>query len=522
MSKFDDFMKSLPKRLVETDSGAVEGYIVDGVAHFKGIPYAAAPVGALRWRPPQPRETWKEPLMAHRIGKVCPQDSANFPVIGTMGEDCLSLNIFAPENTAGKACPVMAWIHGGGFSTGSGIVPIYDGSYLAAAGMVVVTMNYRLGALGFLAHPELTGESGHSGNYGLMDQIFALQWIKRNIAAFGGDPGNVTIFGESAGGTSVAMLMASPLAGGLFQRAAAQSPGSLPHRLRELDGSSGPFESAEAFGLRFAGKLGLEGKKGVTAKLRNMPAEELAAAWFKTVNEDYKGVGASGSWIVNHITIDGKVLEQAPGEVFRKGRQHNVPFMTGNTADEGTLFTYLFFGREPDGERYRHYAGQAYGKEGRAVAAHFGGRDGEDVRRASDGMLGASFYSGSRRLARYMSAVQSHTYRYLFSKPPGFFLYVIPDMHDWKERFRCYHAAEIPYVFHWMGVPGYGEEDRALARQMAGFWANFARSGDPNGGGNTWPRFSRQDESYLALGEEVFRSRGFRDADCDFIDGLEA
>ena len=182
MGKLDDFINSLPKTVVETLQGPVEGYVLNGVVYYKGIPYAAAPEGALRWRPPQPRAAWREPLKAAKYRPVCPQDAYNFPVFGEMGEDCLNLNISAPEKIS-RPCPVMVWVHGGGFSTGSNSMPIYDGSHFASLGIITVAVNYRLNALGFLAHPELSAESeSHaSGNYGIMDQAFALKWVRDNI-----------------------------------------------------------------------------------------------------------------------------------------------------------------------------------------------------------------------------------------------------------------------------------------------------------------------------------------------------
>lgn len=223
------------RKVVETQDGPVVGRIFDEIAIFKGIPYAAPPVGNLRFRPPEPPLPWKEPFRAVRFGSICPQDETLSPAPGQMGEDCLSLNIWGPEKSASLLLPVMVWLHGGGFSTGAGSIPIFDGAYFARKGIVLVTINYRLNVLGFLAHPELTAESpfNSSGNYGLMDQIRALQWVRDNIRQFGGNPDNVTLFGESAGGASVAALMSSPQASGLFHRAVIQSGGHAP----------GPYES---------------------------------------------------------------------------------------------------------------------------------------------------------------------------------------------------------------------------------------------------------------------------------------
>ena len=523
MGKLDELIKSLPKKVAVTEYGPVEGYTINEVTNYKGIPYAAAPEGVLRWRPPQPRATWQEPQKATRIGFVCPQDISIFPVFGQMGEDCLNLNIWAPEKSDG-ACTVMVWLHGGGFSTGSGSLPPYDGSYFASLGIVVVTINYRLNALGFLAHPELTAEydGRASGNYGIMDQIFALQWVKKNIRGFGGDPDNVTVFGESAGGASVVALMSSPLTLGLFHRVIAQSPGHVPSRLRKLGESNGHLESAEVIGLRFAEKLGLTGAKGVIDKLRSLPAEVLAEAWFKMINEDVKGAGTSGGWMLNHLIVDGHVLQSAPGKIFLAGEQHNLPFMTGTTADEGTLFGFLLFGNNPDSARYHRYIERVYGESKDKVIKHFGDSDRDDMQVSASNLLGSGFYCGARRLARTMSAVQPQTYKYLFAMPPKFFLYQIPGIADWKERFKCFHAAEIPYVFHFILLPGLEDEDRALSDLIAGYWARFARTGDPNGSGAPhWPRYSQKDERYLTMDNPIVLGQGLNDKQCDFIDELE-
>ena len=494
------------------------------MVNFKGVPYAAAPVGALRWRPPEPPLPWKEPLATTRSGFICPQDTFIFPVFGKMGEDCLNLNIWVPEKTGQGLCPVMVWLHGGGFSTGAGSMPVYDGTYFASLGIIVVTINYRLGVLGFLAHPELTRESPDrtSGNFGILDQIFALQWVRKNIHKFGGDPGNVTIFGESAGGASVIALLSSPLADGLFHRAIAQSCGHIPPLLRNLDSSSRHLDSAESVGLRYAGKLGFDGSEGAIGKMRALPAQGLVEEWFKSVLADVEGLGFAGSWQLNHLIIDGHALHSSLAETFSKGKQHNVPFITGTTYDEGTLFQHLFFGGSVDPGHYRHYVGKAFGKAKGRVLEEYAADDADTARRAACGMLGGGFYCGARRVARDMSVIQPRTFRYLFSMPPKFFLYQLPGIPDWKERLGCFHAAEIPFVFHFLALPGLEEEDMVLSGQMAGYWARFARTGDPNGDGAPhWPQYSEKDGRYLVFNNPVETGYGFRDGECDFVEQVE-
>jgi para-nitrobenzyl esterase len=524
MGNFEELIAALPERIVETEYGPVRGYILSGVANFKGIPYAAPPIGGLRWRLPEPPARWKQPLDATKFGFVCPQDGSRFPVFGKMGEDCLNLNVWAPEKWDKGLCPVMVFLHGGGFSTGSGSLPPYDGTYFAAHGTILVTINYRLNVLGFLALPELTAESAThtSGNYGIIDQVFALRWIKANIKNFGGDPDNVTIFGESAGGASVAALMSSAPAANLFHKAIVQSGGNAPPLLRKLGEFNGHLECAEARGAKFAGKIGLDGGRGSLEKLRTAPAIELAAAWYKHVHEEVEGVGMTGAWMINQLIIDNYVLHDAPAEIFRRGKQHNVPFITGINADEGTLFQFLLLGDKRDADRYKGYISRVYGNSGDKVIEYFGGHSQETVDRAACNTEGIGFFCGSRKLARSMSEIQTNTYKYLFSMPPKFFIYQLPGIADWQERFGCYHAAEIPYVFHFMLLPGLLDPDRALSEKMAGYWMQFARTGDPNRDGSTvWPRYTRKEEAYLIFDNPIDVGRGFKDEPCNFIEELE-
>lgn len=510
-------------KIADTQEGPVAGHVFNGIAVFKGIPYAAAPAGPLRFRPPQPPDIRREPFLAFQYGPVCPQDETLGPVSGSMGEDCLSLNIRAPENPSSGLCPVMVWIHGGGFATGSGSNPIFDGDYVARKGVVLVTINYRLNVLGFLAHPELSLESPHhcSGNYGLMDQIFALQWIQKNILLFGGDPDNVTLFGESAGGASVAALMSSPVACGLFHRAIVQSGGNAPRALRKRSESNGPLASAESLGIQFAGALGLTGGS-VIEKMRSLPAQALSQSWFKIIQNDIRSAGLSGSWMMNHLIIDGHILQDSPSEIFRQGRQLNVPFLSGTTLDEGTFFQFLVFLDKPDLYKYQRYVERLFGAAAGKVLDHFNAGDIRAAERAVCNIWESGFFCGARRLTRSMSRIQPNTFRYLFAMPPKFFLYQIPGIMDWKERFGCYHAAELLYVFHFMSLPGMQHEDIVLSDQMIDYWVRFARTGDPNGGkAPAWPRYSLPDEKYLILNHPISIAEGFKNEQCDFMESLE-
>jgi para-nitrobenzyl esterase len=345
-----------------------------------------------------------------------------------------------------------------------------------------VTINYRLSALGFLAHPELTAESPGriSGNYGILDQLFALEWVRANIGKFGGDPGNVTIFGESAGGASVIALLSSPLAGGLFHRAIAQSCGNAPPVLRKLGQSNGRLQSAESLGLRFAKKLGFEGGRGAIEKMRALPAQGLVEEWFRSIQVDAEGVGFTGSWQLNHLIIDGHALHDSPAETFRKGKQHNVPFITGTTSDEGTLFRQLMFRGIGDPGLYRYFVEKAFGPSQGRVLEEYPVTDAETAGEAACSVLGGGFFCGARRVARSMSAIQPRTFRYLFSMPPKFFLYQLPGIPDWKERFGCFHAAEIPFV---ISLRHYLDGEKILPVKWRSYWARFAQTGDPNGDG---------------------------------------
>ncbi|RYI20053.1 MAG: carboxylesterase family protein, partial [Acetobacteraceae bacterium] len=305
---------------VQTGSGAVSGTRHESVAAWRGLPYARPPVGDLRWRDPRPPEPWTGVRAAAAFARACPQTGTSMPgePASPTGEDCLYLNVWAPEGAAAGSLPVIVWIPGGGLTNGSTSIPLYDGERLARRGVVVVTVAYRLGVLGFLAHPELTAESGQggSGNYGLMDQIAALEWVRDNIAVFGGDPARVTVAGQSAGATSVSILMASPRAAGLFQRAIGQSGGLFePVELapRYL------LANAETEGAEYAASLGVVSLE----QLRALPVERFLAD--------------SGS--VVHPVIEPRVLPRPPHDVFLAGEQNDLPLLVGFNAEEARSLT---------------------------------------------------------------------------------------------------------------------------------------------------------------------------------------
>jgi para-nitrobenzyl esterase len=457
---------------VQIASGAIEGAVQDGVLSFKGIPYAAPPVGDLRWRPPQPVKAWTGVKPATSYGSDCaqlpfPGDAA--PLGTPPAEDCLVLNIWRPAERAARPLPVMVWIYGGGFVNGGSSPAVYDGSQFAKRGVVLVSFNYRLGRFGFFGHPALSKESpnGPLGNYGYMDQIAAMRWVQTNIAAFGGDPRNVTVFGESAGGGSVLMLLTSPLAKGLFHKAIVESGGGrdglFPTRFLKVGPAGGP--SAEQIGVEFAKANGITGDDAAAlAALRALPAEKVIAGlnMASMMNPTYAGP-----------MVDGTVVVESAETALRAGRFAKVPVIAGaNDADIGFSFV-----RTID-EVFAPFGDQAAG----ARAAYDPGRT-ENVRAvgtlvAMDRMM----VEPARFIVRTVAAAGQPAYHYRFS-------YVAESMR--KQWPGAPHATEIPYVFDTVAAR-YGKDltaaDKALAEAANAYWVSFAKTGDPNGAGRpTWP-----------------------------------
>jgi len=474
---------------IAIDSGRVQGVVNNGVAVFKGVPYAAPPVGALRWKPPQPAARWEGVRSTADYGSPCPQP----PILERMwgiryekqSEDCLTLNVWSAARTAQERRPVMVWIHGGDFIAGSSGGPpataaSTDGSELARQGAVVVSLNYRLGPFGFLALPSLSRESPQhaSGNYGLLDQIAALAWVKRNIAAFGGDPGNVTIFGESAGAGSVCWLMASPLARGLFQRAIAESAVVFIGAL--------PLASAESSGSQlFGDNLGALRSKSTS--------QIMDSARFP--DDIFFGSGAYWGPI-----IEGWTIPEDPAAVFHAGRQAPVPLIAGTNADEGSVFTTAYV--YSNVLAYRALLTQRYGSLSGAVFALYPAYLNPQVRPAMTRLLTESmFETSARRMAQEQAKVNAAIYRYEFTRvSPYARLYGL----------GSYHGAEIPYVFGTVNqvnalIPGaYDDRDRTLARGMSAAWVRFASTGNPNGANLPgWPAYTASADPDLEFGDTI-------------------
>jgi para-nitrobenzyl esterase len=469
-------------RPVRTEAGLVEGGRDGGLDVYRGVPYAAAPVGALRWREPQPHAAWTGARKAETFAPACMQKGVSMPgeTPPTVSEDCLYLNVWAPEAKPGEPLPVMVWIHGGGFTSGSAAMPLYWGDRLARRGVIVVTIAYRLGPFGFLAHPELTRESprNSSGDYGLMDQIAALKWVRRNIAAFGGDPERVTILGQSAGATSVSLLMASPEAKGLFQRAVAESGGGFEPIQLAPDYL---LPNAERVGQAWAASLGARS----IADLRQMPAEKLLDDGFNSVS---------------HPVMDRYVLPDWPYAAFAEGRQNDVPILIGSNAEEARSLvdagavkasTYAEDIRRAWGELppalYEAYP-HATDAEARDARVHFE----RDLR------FGWDIWAWARLQA---ATGRGKVFYYRFNQSPPFpagSVYA-----GWGPS----HFAELWYVFDhldqepsWAWTPA----DRRLSDAMAAYWTNFAKTGDPNGPGlPAWPAFTSADSHVLQLGDPI-------------------
>ncbi len=456
-----------PRIVVE--QGVLVGRAEAGVSSFKGVPYARPPVGALRWRAPERAEAWGGERDAGQVGAICIQPPANGdPGVGPlpMSEDCLTLNVWAPEASAGPR-PVMVWIHGGGFNNGSGTADLYDGSNLAKRGVVVVTVNYRLGRLGFFDHPALAaerepGEPG--GNYGMMDIVAALEWVRDNAAAFGGEPGNVTVFGESAGGAAVTRLMTSPRARGLFHRAVVQSG---------LGRDSGvPLDAPSAIGglsLQDRGAAFARIVGATTAtELRAIPAEAL----LRPAPNFYGG---------DNLVIDGRLVTEDVEAAFAAGREAPVPLIIGTNSAE-------FWWMKPSEISPYGAIDDALTPQERAdLYAAYGGEDGYNAHVVSD----LAFNEPARHLARLHAANGHPTYLYRFD--------VVPVSNP-EPSGGATHASERPYVFdnlHTVGRP-MGERDERAATAMADYWARFAAAGDPNGEGRpVWPEFGEQRDRLL-------------------------
>lgn len=466
---------------VRIQTGMVQGVPGDdpSVTAFKGIPFAAPPVGDLRWRPPQAPASWQGVLKADHYSAACIQDhtrslgpwTAEYMHQGDYSEDCLYLNVWTGAKSAGEKRPVFLWIHGGAFTGGSTAVAVYDGEELARKGIVVVTTNYRVGVLGFLAHPELTAESDvkSSGNYGMLDQVAALQWIRKNISAFGGDPDKVTIGGQSAGASAVHMLMASPLAKGLFIRAIAQSGSRAGGRSRKL-------ADAEQDGVKFATVKGAKSIK----ELRAMPAEQVHAR-------------VEGAMFRIGPIADGWFLPGDVSAIFAAGKQNDVATMTGWTADEGSSNAgYGKMKAEEFQEQTQRRLGELAGDFLKLYPATTDEQASYAQKASARDQSLVSTYMWAAERAK-TSKTKVYTYFWTHAQPG-------PE----KDKYGAFHSSELPYVFNSLKRADrpWTEQDRKIAGVMSSYWANFISKGDPNGRGLAkWPEFEPGKAVTMELGD---------------------
>ena len=470
---------------VHTQAGLVQGKMEGDVAVYKGIPFATPPVGDLRWRAPQPPVAWKGVHEADKFAPACMQVPVVMPALGLdalpVSEDCLYLNVWTPAKSPKDHLAVMVWIYGGGFSIGGTSLRQYDGEYLAKKGVVLVSIAYRLGPFGFLATPDLSAEDhGHSGNYGMLDQIAGLEWVKRNIAAFGGNPNRVTIFGESAGGIAVSMLAASPLAKGLFHGAISESGGSFaPARFSNEAGENvPPLSVAEHNGSTFLAKIGAKS----IADARKMSAESIIKA-------SPPGAGA-GFW----PNFDGYVLPGDQYNLYEEGRYNDTPILIGTNSDEGALFVATT--TAPAYEKSVHTGYGDYADK--ILAAYPTGSDAEALRSARDLARDSTFGWGTWAWARLESKRgKSKVYVYYFSHRPPY-----PNTLQFKS-WGAAHGAEISYVFgNFTPSMPPSAEDRAVSDTVSSYWVNFAKTGNPNGQGMpAWPAFSNAKPEVMNLND---------------------
>ena len=465
-----------PSTVVKTASGLISGIADkgDGVRIFKGIPFAAPPVGHLRWKAPQPVKPWTGVRKCDSFGPSPMQSppvpfgvySQEFliPTDGKISEDCLYLNVWTAAKSSRERRPVLVWIYGGGFVAGSGSVPIYNGRAMAKKGVVFVTFNYRVGCFGFFAHPALSGESPQkaSGNYGLMDQIAALQWVKRNIAAFGGDPSNVTIDGQSAGAVSVNCLVASPLAKGLFKRAIAESGACV------LNKKMLTLHEAENVGTRISQSLGASSMEA----LRKVPAEKLLHKVFQ----------------LRSPIVDGYVLPESVGEIFKTHKENKVDLLTGWNAGEKA------------GEKvksaadFRHWAQETFGKDTAGFLQYYPARNDSEAA-VSQVAYGRDSWAGVQGYVWAMLQRQTRTgkvYVYNFTRK-------LPAEGSAK-KYGAFHSGEIVYALDnlpFLNRP-WQDVDDSLANMMSSYWVNFATSGNPNARGlPKWPAFDENQDSVM-------------------------
>ena len=487
---------------VSVTGGRIQGSALErGGAAFKGIPFAQPPVEALRWREPQPLKPWTGVRAATSFGAPCAQNSGNGRALETSSEDCLFLNVWTPEWPSVTRKPVMLWIHGGGNYGGTAGSPNFDGESLARHGVVLVSANYRLTAFGFFAHPELTRESPRhaSGNYGLMDQIAALRWVHDNIARFGGDPRNVTVFSQSAGAVDATVLMTSPLAAGLFHKVIAESgtatrnPDAATLAMTALGPAmsvkSGDVNYSDAPLLAEAEKNGEELSQmlkapttGALPYLRSLPAADI----LKAAASPHKSIGPA-----NGVVVDGWVIPRPPAEVFATGHEHRVPLLAGNNARERTPRTTP--------EDVTRAMEAMYGPLAPRALALYRAENSDPLYgdNATQWVVDTMYRCPVVAELSWHAAAGNPAWEYQFDRaPPG------------REALGAVHGAEVPFVFGTLNSPA--EADRRISGAIQEYWTNFAKTGKPG-----WPAFTDPARSYLEFTSDgPVASEGLRQPFC--------
>jgi len=488
---FSTFAQSI----IQTANGKVEGYLKENLRIFKGIPFAAPPVGEFRWKAPQPVQSWSgikkcTAFSASPIqNKPQPFSCWTEEFIAKpepLDEDCLYLNVWTSSKNKEKH-PVLVWIYGGGLNSGSANCDIYDGEEMAKKGVVFVSINYRVGVMGFMAHPELSKESGYnsSGNYGFLDQMAALKWVQKNIAAFGGDPNNVTIAGQSAGAFSVNAMIASTLSKGLFHKAIPQSGGLLSNRFSQN------LAASEQQGLKFMEKVNCTS----IAELRKKSADEIQKA------SNLPGFGRFGT------TMDGYVLPTNIFEHFKNGKHNQVPIMTGWVTGDGSLMgvpnTSL--------ENYKKEVEVKYGTKTEEFLSIFPATTDEEAKEAKlkQGLLG---FAG---MPSHLLAISTNKPSYLYH-----FSHVPPDKPNFP-NYGAFHTSEVPYALHTLHTwnRDWQQLDKDLENTMAAYWVNFAKTGNPNGTGlPEWKTYDKQAGYIMILGDKVVIKKGLFKKEFDFLE----
>jgi para-nitrobenzyl esterase len=452
--------------------GAVSGVVENGISMFKGIPFAAPPVGDLRWKAPAPVRPWTGVMKADTFAKACMQAPNTQGNTAPVSEDCLYLNVWTPARSAAARLPVIVWIHGGGYVGGSTSIPLYDGTGYARKGVVLVSLAYRLGPYGFMASPELSRESGHgSGTYGIEDLIAGLKWVQKNVAAFGGNPGNVTIFGHSAGSGAVSIIAASPQARGLFQRVIAMSGASFAPLVTSARGGFGmnipALRTAEATGSEFLAKLGVKS----IAEARKLSADTIQAA--------------TGGGMAFRPVADGYVLPNDVYTLYEQGRFNDTPVLLGHTSDE----TLAFGGpRSVTPADFEKQMREQFGAQAEAVLNAYPHATDADAARAArhvrnDTSFGWNMWTWAREQSkRGKGRVFSYYYNHHAPQAEG-----------------SGHGSDVGYHFQTLGGRGTpGKDDLALSDVISSYDVNFARTGDPNGAGlPQWPAFTAQNEQVM-------------------------